>query len=116
MVKWSSIRNGEKFFSCGVPIERRTRAPAPSDCSMARKALRIARVTVMFAGFGVPYIEIGGNSGRPLNVVVFSDDMLLKDSRLVRIVSLFVNAIVRIAIIVEIVKRRNFIETVECTL
>jgi len=34
-----------------VPIERRTRAPAPSACSTARNAWRIARGMDMFADF-----------------------------------------------------------------
>lgn len=42
-MKWSSMRKGEKLRSLAVPIERRTRAPAPSDCSIARKAWRIVR-------------------------------------------------------------------------
>ena len=33
-----------------MPIERRTRAPAPSDCSMARKACLIWRGVVMLVG------------------------------------------------------------------
>ena len=64
------MRNGEKLRSCGVPIERRTRAPAPSDCSIAKKALRIARGIVMFAGFDAPYIARGGMRGKPLKAVV----------------------------------------------
>ncbi len=64
------MRKGEKFLSCGVPIERRTRAPAPSACSRAKKALRIVRGTVMFADLGKPYIARGGKTGRPLNAVV----------------------------------------------
>jgi hypothetical protein len=52
MVKWSSMRKGERFRSLGVPIERRTRAPTPSDCSVAWKARRIAR--------GIDMIEGGG--------------------------------------------------------
>lgn len=47
--KWSSIRKGEKFLSCGVPMDLLTRAPAPSACSTARKALRIARGALEFA-------------------------------------------------------------------
>lgn len=43
------MRNGEKFLSCGVPMDLLTRAPAPSDCSTARKALRIARGALTFA-------------------------------------------------------------------
>ena len=33
-----------------MPIERRTRAPAPSACSRAWKTMRIARAVVMLAG------------------------------------------------------------------
>lgn len=33
-----------------MPIVRRTRAPIPSNCSMARKTWRIARGADMFAG------------------------------------------------------------------
>lgn len=51
-------------------MERRTRAPAPSDCSTARKALRIARGTVIFACFVPPYNARSGRSGRPLKDVV----------------------------------------------
>lgn len=47
IVKWSSIRNGEKFLSCGTPMDRRTRAPAPSDFSTAWKALAMALATDM---------------------------------------------------------------------
>lgn len=47
------MRNGEKFLSCGVPMDLLTRAPAPSDCSTARKALRIARGALTFAGESV---------------------------------------------------------------
>lgn len=48
MVKWSSIRKGLKLRNFGVPIERRTRAPAPSACSMARKTWRMARAVDIF--------------------------------------------------------------------
>lgn len=47
------MRNGEKFLSCGVPMDLLTRAPAPSDCSTARKDLRIARGALTFAGVSV---------------------------------------------------------------
>ena len=62
--KWSSMRKGEKFRSLGVPIERRTRAPAPSDCSIARKAWRMARGTLMFVGL-LGAKKVGGMSGSP---------------------------------------------------
>ena len=66
MLKWSSIRNGEKFRNSGVPIERRTRAPAPSACSMARKALRITRGTDIFE-----VIVGSGMRGGPSKIVGF---------------------------------------------
>ena len=51
MRKWSSIRNGEMFRRAGVPIERRTVAPAPSAVSIARTFLattrEIARAAVL---------------------------------------------------------------------
>lgn len=47
-----------------MPIERRTRAPAPSDCSMARKACLICRGTVMLAGFAGAK-KVGGTRGGP---------------------------------------------------
>lgn len=40
-------------------MERRTRAPAPSDCSIARKAWRMARGTDMFAGLEGAKMEGG---------------------------------------------------------
>lgn len=58
------MRNGEKFRSLGVPIERRTRAPAPSDCSIARKAWRIARGRLMFVGLSGAK-NVGGTRGSP---------------------------------------------------
>ena len=62
--KWSSIRKGEKLRSFEVPIERRTRAPAPSDCSMARNACLIPLGTVIFAGlFGAK--KVGDMRVRP---------------------------------------------------
>jgi len=51
MEKWSSMRNGLKFFRFGVPMDLRTRAPAPSACSTARKTLRMARGADMFAAW-----------------------------------------------------------------
>ena len=63
LVKWSSMRKGEKLRSLGVPIVRRTRAPMPSDCSMARKTWRIARGADMFAGLCDAKKE-GGANGR----------------------------------------------------
>ena len=42
---------------------RRTRAPAPSDCSMARKACRIARGTDMLEGV-LEVKKEGGVKGR----------------------------------------------------
>ena len=54
-----------KFRSFGVPIERRTVAPAPSACSMASKTVLIAR------GWGeVASREgsLGGMTGSPTKV------------------------------------------------
>ena len=47
-----------------MPFERRTRAPAPSDCSMARKSWRIARGTDIFADF-LAAKKVGGVKRRP---------------------------------------------------
>lgn len=41
------MRKGLKLLRFGVPIDRRTLAPAPSACSTARKTFRIARGTDM---------------------------------------------------------------------
>jgi hypothetical protein len=83
-----------------VPIDLRTLAPAPSDCSIARKALRIALETVIFADFRAPEIALGGNRGSPLKLVVL---VLLTSSFIVpkcrRSVSL--NAIARNAMVIE---------------
>lgn len=46
-----------------MPIVRRTRAPLPSDCSMARKTWRIARGIDMFAGLWDAKKK-GGTKGR----------------------------------------------------
>lgn len=57
---------------------------------------------------------MGGKSGRLFNPVVFIEDaLMMRGSSFVRIVSLFVNAIVRIAVTIEIVKSKNFIEIVD---
>ncbi len=69
------MRNGEKFRSFDVPIERRTRAPAPSDCSMARKAWRIARGTVMFVGL-LEAKKVGGTRGSPKKDVELEDTLV----------------------------------------
>jgi len=99
-VKWSSIRNGEKFRNCAVPIERLTLAPAPSDCSIARNALRMALGTDMFAGFGAPYISTGGRTGSPLKfVIVVLVKRLVMDPKWGIRVSL--NATARSAMIIE---------------
>lgn len=58
------MRKGEKFLNWGVPMLRRTLAPAPSDCSIARKALRIARATVMLACFLISCDVFSGTRGR----------------------------------------------------
>ena len=47
-----------------MPIDRRTRAPAPSDCSIAKKAWRIARGIDMFVGL-LGAKSVGGMRGRP---------------------------------------------------
>lgn len=70
LVKWSSMRKGLKLRSCGVPIERRTLAPTPSDCWTAKKALRIARGTDIASAFVSPYISVGGMTGRPSKEVL----------------------------------------------
>ena len=71
------MRNGEKFRSFGVPIERRTRAPAPSDCSIAKKAWRIARGTVIFVGL-FRAKNVGGTSGSPKKEDVESEEALIE--------------------------------------
>lgn len=63
MAKWSSIRNGLKLRSFGVPTLLRTRAPAPSDCSTARNDLAILRGASVVSG------SLGGITGSPRNVV-----------------------------------------------
>lgn len=65
------MRKGEKFRSLGVPMLRRTWAPAPSDCSRALKAKRMERGTDMLD-------EVSSRgSGRPRKLlsldVVFVD-------------------------------------------
>ena len=65
MEKWSSMRKGLKLRSLGVPIERRTVAPAPSACSMASKTL------AMPLGLGEAAVRegsLGGMTGRPTKV------------------------------------------------
>ena len=59
-------------------MERRTRAPAPSDCSMARKAWRMARGTDMLAGWEGAKKE-GGVKDRPRNAGMeeFEEDEVL---------------------------------------
>lgn len=44
-----------------MPIERRTRAPAPSACSRAWKAMRIARVVVILAGMMISCSSLEGD-------------------------------------------------------
>lgn len=110
IVKWSSIRKGEKLRSCGVPIDLRTRAPAPSDCSMAKKAFRIARGIVIFADFGAPYICTAGNTGSPRKpAAVLLEMWLLTDSSCARSVSLY--ATDRNATMIETRMKRNFIRS-----
>ena len=57
-----------------MPIERRTRAPAPSDCSIAKKAWRIARGTVMFVGL-LGAKKVGGTRGSPKKDVELEDSL-----------------------------------------
>lgn len=64
MAKWSSMRKGLKFRNFGVPTLLRTRAPAPSDCSIARNDFAILR------GANVVRGSSGGMTGRPRNMVV----------------------------------------------
>ena len=66
------MRKGEKFRSFDVPIDRRTRAPAPSDCSIAKKAWRIARGIDMFVGL-LGAKKVGGMRGRPKKEVELED-------------------------------------------
>ena len=54
-----------KFRSLGVPIERRTVAPAPSACSMASKTVLIARDLGDIASSEG---SLGGMTGSPTNV------------------------------------------------
>lgn len=51
-------------------MDRRTRAPAPSDCSVAKKALRIARGTVIFTDFGALKNARVAVTGKPLKRAV----------------------------------------------
>ena len=62
------MRNGEKLRNLAVPMERRTLAPTPSDCSMARKACRIARETDISEIVDAALSKDGGITGRPSNV------------------------------------------------
>lgn len=62
-VKHTSIKNGVKLRSCAVPTDLRTRAPAPSACSMASKTFAI----LLGAGFwAFSDGSLGGMTGRPL--------------------------------------------------
>jgi hypothetical protein len=63
MAKWSSMRKGLKFRNFGVPTLLLTRAPAPSDCSIARNDLAILRGASVVRGSS-------GMTGRPRNMVV----------------------------------------------
>ena len=58
-----------------MPIERRTRAPAPSDCSIAKKAWRIVRGIDMFVGL-LGAKNVGGMRGRPKKEVELEDDLI----------------------------------------
>jgi hypothetical protein len=55
-------------------MDRRTRAPAPSDCEMARKDCRIARGIDMFEG-ALRDGSAGGTTGSPGKAVL--DDCVL---------------------------------------
>lgn len=103
------MRKGEKFFKFAVPIDLLTLAPAPSDCSMARNAFRIALGTVMFADFGIPYIDLGGKRGSPLKavVLVFLISSVIVSSSVRR---LSLNATARNAIVIEKTRKRTFME------
>ncbi|KAK4667079.1 LOW QUALITY PROTEIN: hypothetical protein QC763_0053680 [Podospora pseudopauciseta] len=64
--KWSSMRKGLRERREGVPMERRTVAPAPSDCCFARRVLRMRRGRVMrdivasWAGVMTVVVVVGG--------------------------------------------------------
>ena len=60
------IKNGVKFRSFAVPIDRRTVAPAPSDCSRASNTLLMARGTGLAA---LRQGSSGGMTGRPTKVL-----------------------------------------------
>lgn len=60
----TQIKNGLTFFILGVPIDRLTVAPAPSDCSRASSICLIAR------GFGDAAFRDGSSGamgGKPTN-------------------------------------------------
>jgi hypothetical protein len=64
MVRDTYIKNGLRFLSFGVPIERRTFAPTPSDCCTAKKDWRTARAIDELSGFMSDGSD-GGTTGRP---------------------------------------------------
>ncbi len=64
------MRKGVKCRSLGVPIERRTTAPAPSDCSRARKENLISRGVVMFVVVDVSRVGITGSPRKGVVVEV----------------------------------------------
>lgn len=64
MVGVTYIKNGLRFLSFGVPIERRTFAPTPSDCCTARKDWRMPRAIDELSGF-ISDGSDGGTTGRP---------------------------------------------------
>lgn len=67
---WVSI----SYRSCPVPIERRTRAPAPSGVSIASNTLAMLRgVTVVALNEG----SFGGMTGRPTKVELAAGDMVV---------------------------------------
>ena len=93
--------------SCGVPIDLRTRAPTPSDCSLAKKTFRIALGIVILDNFGALSIASGEKAGRPRkSVMMLLEKWSATDLIWVRSVSLY--AIDRNAMIVENRKKRTF--------
>lgn len=59
-----------KLRSFGVPTDRRTRAPAPSDCSRARKDCLIARGCGGMIVDGFVVVEVERKVGKDVAAVV----------------------------------------------
>ena len=59
MLKWSNMRNGDRAGIAREPIERRMRAPAPSNCSLARKTVLMAREIMMSREWDVEMCYLG---------------------------------------------------------